>query len=55
MDAVRLPSGVAAKVAGQNTSIQVVAALISDDRQNGLLGTMCIEIDVDGLQDVVIY
>ena len=55
VDAVRLPSGVAAKVAGQNTSIQLAAALISDDSQYGLLSAMRIEIDVQGLQDVVMY
>ena len=55
VDAVRLPSGVAAKVAGHTSSIQLAAALISDDSQGRLLGAMCIEADTDGLQEVVIY
>ena len=55
MDAVRLPSGVAVKVAGHSSSIQLAAALISDDSQGRLLGAMCIEADMNGLQEVVIY
>ena len=55
VDAVRLPSGVAAKVAEHSSSIQLAAALISDDSQGRLLGAMCIEADMNGLQDVVIY
>lgn len=55
MDAVRLPSGVAAKVAGHTSSIQLAAALISDDSQDRLLAAMHVEMDTSGLQNAVFY
>ena len=55
MDAVRLPSGVAAKMTGHSSSIQLAAALISEASQDRLLGAMCLNIDMDGLQKAVMY
>ena len=54
VEAVRLPSGVAAKVAGHTSSIQLAAVLISDDSQNPLLGGMYVEVDMNGLCEVIV-
>ena len=55
MDAVRLPSGVAAKVAMHTSSVQLAAMLVANDNHDELLGAMCVEIDMNGLQEAVIY
>ncbi len=55
VDALLLPSGIAAGVAIGTDSVQVAIALVSGDNEGSLLGAAICDFSIAGLGEVIIF
>ena len=53
--AILLPAGVAASVVIGKGSVLLASALVSDDKQDSLLGAALIEFNGSGLEEILIF